>query len=150
MTTSGEHEPVTPDQARAQLVLAGQAPRATARDRRLVAAGLAGNGVVLAIFLVWLVPLVSAGGVGRTLLLWCFYGGALIAFNFIRTHTRSTPYDTRRLTTLLLVLDLPAIVVGLVVANLLPGPALLGQLLGAAVIALPSLVIGRRILRGRR
>jgi hypothetical protein len=114
----------------------------------LVAAGLAGDGVVLAVFLVWLVPLVTAGGTGRTLLLWFLYGGALIAFNFVRTHTRSTPYDTRRLTTLVLVLDLPAVVGGLVVANLLPGPTLLVQVLGAAIIALPALVIGRRILRG--
>jgi hypothetical protein len=143
-----ESAPVSRDQARAQLALAGQAPQATARDRRMVAASITGSVVAMAVFLVWLVPLVVQGDGRRSLVLWLFYAAALITFNFIRTHTRSTPYDTGRLSSLLLVLELPAIGVGLLVANLPAGPSIARQLLAATIIALPSLVIGARILRG--
>ena len=145
---SDDLAPVSPDQARAQLALPSRPLEVTRRDRVLVAAGIAGNGVVLAVALVWLVPLALAGSSRTSLVVWICFGAALILLNFIRTHARSTPYDTQRLILASMVLEVPAIIVGLLVVNLAPGPELLREVVGAAIIALPSLVIGRRILRG--
>ena len=142
--------PVSPDEARAQLALTSRPLEVTRRDRVLVAAGVAGSGVVLAVTLVWLVPLTVTGSSRRSLAVWLCFGFSLILLNFIRTHARSTPYDTGRLVLVSSVLGVPAIVVGLLVANLAPGPELLREVVGAAIIALPSLAIGRRIMRGRK
>jgi hypothetical protein len=115
----------------------------------MVALGIAGNGLTLAVFLVWLFPLQVAGG--RAALYGpVVFGVALVLFNFVRTHVRTTPYDTQRLALTAAVLMLPASVVGLVMAHLPLGSAVLCDVVGAAIIAAPSLVIARRILRGSR
>jgi hypothetical protein len=139
--------PLTADQARAQLARTGQPPKITARDRTMIAVDIAGNGVTLAIYLVWLLPLQMTGGrwsVYASLFFFVF----LVLFNFVRTRVRTTPLDTQRLALTAVVLGVPAAVVGLVVANLPVGLSLLREVVGAAIIALPYLVIARRVRRG--
>jgi hypothetical protein len=137
--------PPSPEEARALLTGAPAVPRASRRDRTLVAAGIAGPNFALAALLLW--------GMGHTQD--GLHNGLLVAFavtligcSFLRTRARTTPYDSRRLGLVAAVLTVPAMVIGLVIAHLSWGPALAYQLLGFLVVVAPGVLVGRRVLRG--
>lgn len=139
----------TPEEARAQLALSATTrPEVTRRDRVMVAVSIAGSGLAGAIYLVWLFPIQLAGDGHPALFIYLLFAVPLVGFNFLRSRVRTTPRDTQRLALIAAVLFVPAAVVGLLVAHLPFGPALVGDIVGTILIAAPSLVIARRVLQG--
>ncbi len=137
----------TPEEARAQLALsASTKPEVTRRDRVMVAGSIAGTGLAMAIYLMWVLPLQIASD-KHEILFACLFIVPLVGFSFLASRVRTTPRDTQRLALTACVLLFPAALVGQAVAHLPVGPAFVRDIVGTALIAAPSLVIGRRILR---
>ena len=69
----------TPEEARAQLALsASKRPEVTRRDRVIVAVSIAGTGLAMAIYLVWVVPLQRASD-NHQILFACLFAVPLMA-----------------------------------------------------------------------